>query len=201
MSATCPVVHVADVAGEYDFSSWAGHDLFFFFLLSTAFIEKEQWTWHEHDRASVENTRVPPSFLFRPCLPSTSISPTSATSAMSRYPSPNSLPRSPPYPPDLPSPRCHPRPHRAHRKLHRQVLVPPWPSLAPPWPLHLTGHSAGTMFELVKDLNDGAQVLNTRSTNPISLNAGCELFITFVTLFPHDSVVCLLILSPPRVSH
>ncbi|KAG6897802.1 hypothetical protein C0992_010878 [Termitomyces sp. T32_za158] len=48
--------------------------------------------------------------------------------------------------------------------------------------------SAGTMFELVKDLNDGARVLNTRSTNPISLNAGCELFITFVTLFPHDSV-------------
>ncbi|KAG6890719.1 hypothetical protein C0995_005092 [Termitomyces sp. Mi166 len=44
------------------------------------------------------------------------------------------------------------------------------------------------MFELVKDLNDGAQVLKTRSTNPISLNAGCELFITFVTLFPHDSV-------------
>ncbi|KAG5715233.1 Translation initiation factor eIF-2B subunit alpha [Termitomyces sp. T112] len=48
--------------------------------------------------------------------------------------------------------------------------------------------TAGTMFELVKDLNDGAQVLKTRSTNPISLNAGCELFITFVTLFPHDSV-------------
>ncbi|KAF5380954.1 hypothetical protein D9615_003929 [Tricholomella constricta] len=47
---------------------------------------------------------------------------------------------------------------------------------------------AGTMFELVKALNDGAEVLKARSSNPISLNAGCELFIAFVTLFPHDSV-------------
>ncbi|KAH0830542.1 hypothetical protein J3R83DRAFT_1995 [Lanmaoa asiatica] len=46
---------------------------------------------------------------------------------------------------------------------------------------------AGTMFELVKALNDGARVLSERSPNPISLNAGCELFIAFVTLFPHDS--------------
>lgn len=46
---------------------------------------------------------------------------------------------------------------------------------------------AGTMFELVKALNDGAKVLNERTPNPISLNAGCELFIAFVTLFPHDS--------------
>ncbi|KAG6868370.1 hypothetical protein C0993_004016 [Termitomyces sp. T159_Od127] len=64
----------------------------------------------------------------------------------------------------------------------------PQASPSPSWPLSLTGHLAGTMFELVKDLNDGARVLNTRSSNPISLNAGCELFITFVTLFPHDSV-------------
>lgn len=47
--------------------------------------------------------------------------------------------------------------------------------------------AAGTMFELVKALNDGAEVLKTRSSNPISINAGCELFIAFVTLFPHDS--------------
>jgi len=46
---------------------------------------------------------------------------------------------------------------------------------------------AGTMFELVKALNDGAKVLSDRSPNPISLNAGCELFVAFVTLFPHDS--------------
>lgn len=45
------------------------------------------------------------------------------------------------------------------------------------------------MFELVKALNDGAEVLKQRTPNPISLNAGCELFIAFVTLFPHDSAV------------
>ncbi|KAG5643479.1 hypothetical protein DXG03_000867 [Asterophora parasitica] len=44
------------------------------------------------------------------------------------------------------------------------------------------------MFELVNALNDGAEVLKTRSSNPISLNAGCELFIAFVTRFPHDSI-------------
>ncbi|KAJ7658833.1 nagb/rpia/CoA transferase-like protein [Mycena polygramma] len=36
------------------------------------------------------------------------------------------------------------------------------------------------MFESVK-------ALNQNSANPISLNAGCERFIAFVTLFPHDS--------------
>ncbi|KAJ7658780.1 hypothetical protein DFH06DRAFT_1407290 [Mycena polygramma] len=43
------------------------------------------------------------------------------------------------------------------------------------------------MFELVKALNQGAASLNQNSANPISLNAGCERFIAFVTLFPHDS--------------
>ncbi|TCD69721.1 translation initiation factor eIF-2B subunit alpha [Steccherinum ochraceum] len=46
---------------------------------------------------------------------------------------------------------------------------------------------AGTMFELVQELHDGAEVLKKSTTNPISLNAGCELFIAFVTLFPHES--------------
>jgi len=46
---------------------------------------------------------------------------------------------------------------------------------------------AGTMFELVKALNDGAETLKNQTSNSISLNAGCELFIAFVTLFPHDS--------------
>lgn len=55
---------------------------------------------------------------------------------------------------------------------------------------------AGTMFELVKALNDGAEVLKAKSSNPISLNAGCELFIAFVTLIPHDSIVCLSSLLP-----
>jgi hypothetical protein len=48
---------------------------------------------------------------------------------------------------------------------------------------------AGTMFELVKALNDGAKALKASTSNPISLNAGCELFIAFVTLLPHDSAV------------
>ncbi|KII88534.1 hypothetical protein PLICRDRAFT_41701 [Plicaturopsis crispa FD-325 SS-3] len=47
--------------------------------------------------------------------------------------------------------------------------------------------TAGTMFELVQALNDGAEALKRGTANPISLNAGCELFIAFVTLFPHDS--------------
>ncbi|KAI0748029.1 nagb/rpia/CoA transferase-like protein [Daedaleopsis nitida] len=47
--------------------------------------------------------------------------------------------------------------------------------------------NAGTMFELVQALNNGAEELKKRSLNPISLNAGCELFIAFVTLFPHES--------------
>ncbi|KAK7693575.1 hypothetical protein QCA50_003144 [Cerrena zonata] len=47
--------------------------------------------------------------------------------------------------------------------------------------------NAGTMFELVKELNDGAEELKKHTTNSISLNAGCELFIAFVTLFPHES--------------
>jgi translation initiation factor eIF-2B subunit alpha len=45
------------------------------------------------------------------------------------------------------------------------------------------------MFELVKALNDGAKALKEGTPNPISLNAGCELFTAFVTLFPHDSDV------------
>lgn len=50
---------------------------------------------------------------------------------------------------------------------------------------------ADTMFELVKALNDGAEELRKRVPNPIGLNAGCELFIAFVTLFPHESTVCV----------
>ncbi|KAI0281366.1 hypothetical protein BGY98DRAFT_1094860 [Russula aff. rugulosa BPL654] len=51
---------------------------------------------------------------------------------------------------------------------------------------YLTLSLAGTMFELVQALNDGAETLKKRVPNPIGLTAGCELFIGFVTLFPHD---------------
>lgn len=53
------------------------------------------------------------------------------------------------------------------------------------------------MFELVEALKAGAEVLKSRSSNPISLNAGCELFIAFVTLFPHESDVSIMVHSSP----
>jgi len=59
---------------------------------------------------------------------------------------------------------------------------------APPRNLTLSG-IAGTMFELVQALNDGAESLKKRVPNFIGLTAGCELFIGFVTLFPHESAV------------
>ncbi|KAJ7046753.1 hypothetical protein C8F04DRAFT_1061621 [Mycena alexandri] len=72
------------------------------------------------------------------------------------------------------------------RKLEDDQISPPLAAI-----LTLTelcaSSTAGTMFELVKALNEGADALNQSSTNAISLNAGCELFIAFVTLFPHDS--------------
>ncbi|TEB35901.1 nagb/rpia/CoA transferase-like protein [Coprinellus micaceus] len=46
---------------------------------------------------------------------------------------------------------------------------------------------AGTMFELVNALHEGAKTLQSQVANPIGVDAGCELFIAFVTLFPHDS--------------
>lgn len=47
------------------------------------------------------------------------------------------------------------------------------------------------MFELVQALHEGASALRSRFTNSICINAGCELFIAFVTLFPHESSVSL----------
>ncbi|KAF8902114.1 hypothetical protein CPB84DRAFT_1910287 [Gymnopilus junonius] len=46
---------------------------------------------------------------------------------------------------------------------------------------------AGTMFELVQAVEEGAAALKKHASNPISVDAGCSLFIAFVTLFPHDS--------------
>ncbi|KIK59895.1 hypothetical protein GYMLUDRAFT_44378 [Collybiopsis luxurians FD-317 M1] len=46
---------------------------------------------------------------------------------------------------------------------------------------------AGTMFELLNELKGGAESLSRQTSNPIGLNAGCELFIEFITLFPHDA--------------
>ena len=57
------------------------------------------------------------------------------------------------------------------------------------------------MFELVQALNQGAESLRSRFSNSISLNAGCELFIAFVTLFPHESDVRLPFVSIPILSN
>ncbi|KAH7337073.1 hypothetical protein B0J17DRAFT_718970 [Rhizoctonia solani] len=49
----------------------------------------------------------------------------------------------------------------------------------------LIGHSnASTMQQLLESLQRGAAVLKSRSSNPLSLTAGCDLFIRYVTLFP-----------------
>jgi translation initiation factor eIF-2B subunit alpha len=67
-------------------------------------------------------------------------------------------------------------------------MVKPGTTTAPSRDLTLSG-IAGTMFELVQALNDGAETLKKRVPSPIGLTAGCELFIGFVTLFPHESAV------------
>nr|GAT58708.1 translation initiation factor eIF-2B subunit alpha [Mycena chlorophos] len=46
---------------------------------------------------------------------------------------------------------------------------------------------AGTMAQLSQQLDEGAELLKKSVSNPISLTAGCELFIAFVTYFPHDA--------------
>ncbi|KAF7294959.1 Translation initiation factor eIF-2B subunit alpha [Mycena indigotica] len=47
--------------------------------------------------------------------------------------------------------------------------------------------SAGTMAQLSQQLDEGAELLKKSVSNPISLTAGCELFIAFITYFPHDA--------------
>ncbi|OCH95521.1 nagb/rpia/CoA transferase-like protein [Obba rivulosa] len=72
------------------------------------------------------------------------------------------------------------------RLLEDEQLSPPLAAILALTEL-IVGSNAGTMFELVEALKAAAEVLKKRSSNPISLNAGCELFIAFVTLFPHES--------------
>lgn len=45
------------------------------------------------------------------------------------------------------------------------------------------------MFELVQALREGAEALRKQFANSISINAGCELLIEFVTSFPHAAEV------------
>lgn len=74
------------------------------------------------------------------------------------------------------------------RNLSHVLMVKSGTTTAPSRNLTLFG-IAGTMFELVQALNDGAESLKKRVPNLIGLTAGCELFIGFVTLFPHESAV------------
>jgi translation initiation factor eIF-2B subunit alpha len=45
------------------------------------------------------------------------------------------------------------------------------------------------MFELVQELNAAAEDLKAANSNSISLTAGTELFIAFVTLYNHENKV------------
>ncbi|KAG8756282.1 translation initiation factor eIF-2B subunit alpha [Ceratobasidium sp. 428] len=52
----------------------------------------------------------------------------------------------------------------------------------------LVGHSnASTMQQLLESLQKGAAVLKSRSSTPLSLTAGCDLFIRYVTSLPQDA--------------
>ncbi|KAJ7219244.1 hypothetical protein GGX14DRAFT_435269 [Mycena pura] len=72
------------------------------------------------------------------------------------------------------------------RKLEDHQISPPLAAILSLAELCATS-TAGTMFELTTALNEGADLLKHHSSNPISLTAGCELFIAFVSLFAHDS--------------
>ncbi|KAJ7109348.1 nagb/rpia/CoA transferase-like protein [Mycena epipterygia] len=73
------------------------------------------------------------------------------------------------------------------RKLEDDQISPPLAAILSLTELCATS-TAGTMFELIKALNEGSDSLKKHSSNPISMNAGCELFIAFVTLFPGDAI-------------
>ncbi|KAI0082690.1 nagb/rpia/CoA transferase-like protein [Panus rudis PR-1116 ss-1] len=75
--------------------------------------------------------------------------------------------------------------------VYRGILADP--QISPPLAAMLSlcelmlNSDAGTMAELLKELNEGAETLKKQTTNPISLSAGCELFIAFITLVPHEA--------------
>ncbi|KAG9010703.1 translation initiation factor eIF-2B subunit alpha [Tulasnella sp. JGI-2019a] len=50
----------------------------------------------------------------------------------------------------------------------------------------IASSGAGTMFEVVEAMKNAATVLKAKSPNPISLTAGCDLFIRFVTMSRQD---------------
>ncbi|KAG8969488.1 translation initiation factor eIF-2B subunit alpha, partial [Tulasnella sp. 419] len=50
----------------------------------------------------------------------------------------------------------------------------------------ISNSKAATMYELVEALKDGASDLKKKTPNPISLTAGCDLFIRYVTTARQD---------------
>lgn len=48
------------------------------------------------------------------------------------------------------------------------------------------------MYELVEALKEGAATLKRASPNPISLTAGCDLFIRYVTTAAQEFTVSIL---------
>ena len=51
------------------------------------------------------------------------------------------------------------------------------------------------MYELVEALKAGAALLKRAIPNSISLTAGCDLFIRYVSTAPQDDLVCLCFLA------
>jgi len=57
--------------------------------------------------------------------------------------------------------------------------------------LLITTTPAETMYELVEELKNGAGALKRHTPNPISLSAGADLFIRYVTTAPQEHTVSL----------
>lgn len=49
--------------------------------------------------------------------------------------------------------------------------------------------SAGTTAELVNETFEALSELKRRTPGSVSVQAGCDLFIAFMTLFPHEADV------------
>ena len=60
---------------------------------------------------------------------------------------------------------------------------------------------AETMYELVEGLKNGAGALKRHTPNPISLSAGADLFIRYVTTAPQEHTVSLNTHTPRRESY
>ena len=61
--------------------------------------------------------------------------------------------------------------------------------------LIMLSDTAETMYELVEELKNGASALQRQTPNPISLSAGADLFIRYVTTAPQEHTVRLVIHS------